>query len=281
MNGEMPGLVVSDVDGTLLDSRERVTPRLRNALIQYTEQGGYFALATGRPPRWIFPVLEQLPHRPVCVCSNGAVLYDSSVDRILSSRTLSPERLSAIAEAARSVVPGGVGTAVERAGTSAFDRSEELFLVSPSYEHAWESTAHGEGEEAEILSEPAIKLLLRNDAYTAQQLYDLVAPVIPAELAHVTFSMDYGLLEVSAPRVTKQAAVAELAGIVGVPADEVVAFGDMPNDIEMLTWAGTGYAMGNAKAEVKAAADAVTTTNDDFGVARIIEAILEGQLPTS
>lgn len=55
------------------------------------------------------------------------------------------------------------------------------------------------------------------------------------------------------------------------PASDVVAFGDMPNDIEMLQWAGLGVAMGNADERVKVAADEITTSNDDFGVARVLE----------
>lgn len=62
-----------------------------------------------------------------------------------------------------------------------------------------------------------------------------------------------------------------VAQFYGVPASDVVAFGDMPNDIEMLQWAGLGVAMGNADERVKVAADEITTSNDDFGVARVLE----------
>lgn len=270
-----PKLIVSDVDGTLIDSRERVSRRLREALATFSAGGGYFALATGRPPRWLFPVLEQLPLRPICVCANGAVLYDSDSDRILTTRALSPSAMLELVGNAREALSahGGVGVAVERAGVSAFDREPELFLVTPEYEHAWVSDEHGMGSEEEVLSQPAIKLLLRNDKLTAQEMYDLVRPAIPADLAHVTFSIGYGLLEVSAPGVTKQTGVADLAAILGIERAEIMAFGDMPNDIEMLSWAGRGYAMGNAREAVKAAADEVTTSNDEFGVARVIEAL--------
>jgi cof-like hydrolase len=90
-------------------------------------------------------------------------------------------------------------------------------------------------------------------------------------LAHITFSTDEGLLEISAPQVTKAAGLMAVAQFYGVPASDVVAFGDMPNDIEMLQWAGLGVAMGNADERVKVAADEITTSNDDFGVARVLE----------
>jgi len=78
-------------------------------------------------------------------------------------------------------------------------------------------------------------------------------------------------LEISAPQVTKAAGLMAVAQFYGVPASDVVAFGDMPNDIEMLQWAGLGVAMGNADERVKVAADEITTSNDDFGVARVLE----------
>ena len=78
-------------------------------------------------------------------------------------------------------------------------------------------------------------------------------------------------MEISAPQVTKAAGLMAVAQFYGVPASDVVAFGDMPNDIEMLQWAGLGVAMGNADERVKVAADEITTSNDDFGVARVLE----------
>ena len=78
-------------------------------------------------------------------------------------------------------------------------------------------------------------------------------------------------MEISAPPVTKAAGLMAVAQFYGVPASDVVAFGDMPNDIEMLQWAGLGVAMGNADERVKVAADEITTCNDDFGVARVLE----------
>src|SRR5699024_11381770 len=71
-----PQMIVSDIDGTLLNSKERVSPRLREAVRRLTASGTIFTLASGRPARWMLPVLEQLPIRPLCICANGAVNYD-------------------------------------------------------------------------------------------------------------------------------------------------------------------------------------------------------------
>ena len=101
----------------------------------------------------------------------------------------------------------------------------------------------------------------------------MVAEVL-AGIAEATHSSSSGMVEVSAAGVTKAAGLAWVADRLGVPAHEVVAFGDMPNDLPMLAWAGWGVAMGNAHPAVLAAADDVTGSNDDDGVAAYLERLL-------
>jgi hydroxymethylpyrimidine pyrophosphatase-like HAD family hydrolase len=83
-------------------------------------------------------------------------------------------------------------------------------------------------------------------------------------------------MEISASGVSKAVALSRLADELGVPADEVVAFGDMPNDVPMLGWAGHAVAVANAHPDVLAAADEITASNDDDGVAQVIERLLPG-----
>ena len=121
-----PRLIISDIDGTLLDRNHRVPRRNREAVARAVAAGSEFALATGRPFRWIMPVLDQLTVRPVCVTSNGAVIYDSAEDRVLSAHELSPEALAEIVEVATKVLEphGGVGFGAERTGGSVMDPVE-------------------------------------------------------------------------------------------------------------------------------------------------------------
>lgn len=268
-----PKLVASDIDGTLLNSQDRVIRRLREVINRLTTTGVHMTLATGRPHRWLKPVLDQLPVRPVCVCANGAVIYDSASDRVIQSRQLDPQVMSEVVELARGALAksGGVGVAVERVGETASDREEDYFAVTPEYFPAWEAEGFSTESEADVIGQPAVKLLLRNVNLGAAEMFELVHPVINETKAHVTFSMSEGLLEVAAPGVTKALGVADLVGMYGVEQSETISFGDMPNDIEMLGWTGIGVAMGNARPEVKAAADHITATNDDGGVADVLE----------
>lgn len=131
-----PALIASDVDGTLIDSAEILSARTRAVITAAVESGSAFVLATGRPPRWITPIVDALGFAPISVCANGSVLYDAENDRIISAATLSPSELAVLAEVAQAAIPG-VGLAVERVGRSAHDAATPQFVSSPGYEHAW------------------------------------------------------------------------------------------------------------------------------------------------
>ena len=265
----LPLLIATDVDGTLLDEAEEITPRTRAAVLAAIDAGTQFVLATGRPPRWIRPVVEALGFAPMAVCANGAVVYDAATDRILSARTLSVDLLAELAEVATRVIPGA-GLAVERVGRSAHDAATPQFLSSPGYEHAWLNPDNTEVSLADVLSAPAVKLLIRKAGARSSDMADALAPHIGIE-GDLTYSTNNGLIEVVPLGVSKATGIEEVARPLGITADDVVAFGDMPNDIPMLSWAGLGVAMGNAHPEAKAAANEVTTSNADDGLARVLE----------
>ncbi|GAB4598004.1 hypothetical protein MOKP4_43220 [Mycobacterium avium subsp. hominissuis] len=102
----LPRLIACDVDGTLFDDDERITPRTRAAVRAAVAGGARFVVATGRPPRWIRPVVDALGFAPIAVCANGAVIYDPANDRVLSARTLDVDTLAELAELATRVIPG-------------------------------------------------------------------------------------------------------------------------------------------------------------------------------
>lgn len=265
----LPLLIATDVDGTLLDEDERVTPRTKAAVLAAIDAGTQFVLATGRPPRWISPVVEELGFAPMAVCANGAVLYDSAADHILWARTLSVDVLRELAEVATRVIPGA-GLAVERVGRSAHDAATPQFLSSPGYEHAWLNPDNTEVSLSDVLDAPAVKLLIRKAGAQSADMAAALAPHVGLQ-GDLTYSTNNGLIEVVPLGISKATGVAEVAAPLGIMAEDVVTFGDMPNDIPMLLWAGLGVAMGNAHPEAKAAADEVTTPNTDDGLARVLE----------
>ncbi len=226
-------------------------------------------LATGRPPRWVAPVVDALGLAPMAVCANGAVIYDPSTDRILSARTLSPELLAELAEMALRVIPGA-GLAVERVGRTAHDAATPQFVSSPGYEHAWLNPDNTEVSVEDLLSAPAVKLLIRKSGARSADMAAALAKHVGLE-GDLTYSTNNGLIEVVPLGISKATGVEEVARPLGITAEDVVAFGDMPNDVPMLRWAGLGVAMGNAHPEAMEAADEVTAPNTDDGLARVLE----------
>lgn len=265
-----PRLVATDVDGTLFDDRDLVTPRTAAVITRLVAAGCGFVVVTGRPPRWIAPVVAGLPEGLVrlCVCANGAVLYDAVEETVLGAHTLPTESIRSLAKEAGALFPG-CAIGVERIGTAQGGGADE-FLTGPGYVHAWGEHDGGAADPDELFARPATKLLIRAPELTSEQMLRSLSPRIDG-LADLTFSHPSGLLEASAPGVTKATGLADVAARSGVDAAETIAFGDMPNDREMLRWAGTGVAMGNAHPDLVAVADEVTASHTADGIADVLE----------
>lgn len=267
---EKPQLIASDVDGTLLSSPTHVSPRTAGVVERAVGDGVPFVLVSGRPPRWIPQVAAQLDLAGYAVCANGAVLYDIGRDRVLDVHGLmEPILLHDVAEALDTAIPGS-RFAAERIGVTAHDPDVRAFVIEDGYHNPW---GDGEGSsvpKAEVLGHAAIKLLVSHPKLTSDTMAEAARAALD-DSVDITFSSPHGLIEVAAKGVSKATGLAEVARRHGVAADGVVAFGDMPNDLHMLRWAGHGVAMANAHPDVRAAADEVTAANTDDGVALVLE----------
>lgn len=257
------------MDGTLFDDDETLSPRTRAAVRAAVAGGAHFILATGRPPRWIRPVVEALGFAPTALCANGAVIYDPATDTVISARTLPVDALARLAEIATRVIPGA-GLAVERIGERAHDTATPQFVSSPGYEHAWLNPDNTEVSIEDLLSTAAIKLLIRKAGAASADMAAALRGHIGTD-GDLTYSTNNGLVEIVPRGISKATGVREVAEPLGISDAQVVAFGDMPNDVPMLLHAGRGVAMGNAHPEALAAADEVTARNTDDGVAQVLE----------
>lgn len=266
---QKPRLVASDVDGTLLDPGGSVTPRTAAAISRVLASGTPFVLVSGRPPRWLGSVTLATGIRGRAVCANGAVLYDIDADHVLRTYPMSPETLRDVARVLDTAAPGSA-IAVERVGESAFGLDGAEFLAESGYRHAWPDDPHLAVSRAELVGKPAVKLLIRNRAMTSTELARAVGALVGDAVA-ITYSTDAGMIELSAPGVTKRTGLAEVAGELGVTGADIVAFGDMPNDVTMLRWVGHGVAMSGGHPDALAAADEVTAGNAEDGVAQVLE----------
>lgn len=259
-------LIATDLDGTLLRSDGTLSLRTVAALRAAAERGIHIAIATARPVRALTPVLEGSVISGWGVCQNGAVVHElQSCERVLAWEMESAVAVRIVSELRR--VMDGVAFAIEM---------DDLFHCEPHFEsrlQALEPPDVRYGDALELISGPLTKLLAHHPSLEPEDLAFAVANVIGDD-GVVTHS-GAGFIEISASGVTKAFGVAALCERLEVDPASVLAFGDMPNDVAMMEWAGHRIAVANAHAAVKACADEVTASNDDDGVAAIIERLLE------
>ena len=256
-----PGLVATDLDGTLVRSDGSVSARTRAAIERVEGTGTPFVMVTGRPPRWMAPVVQATGHRGLAICANGAVVYDLHTERVVQSYLLAAGPAEQVVTALRREVPG-VAFAAED--------GDSVFGHEPAYQPRYDVGAIRVAPVEELYAAGVAKLLVRHEQMTGDELMAAARATL-GDLVETTSSSAEGLVEISAPGISKASGLAILAGQHGVAAADVVAFGDMPNDLPMLAWAGLSVAMGNAHDEVLAVADEVTSTNDQDGVALVLE----------
>ncbi|MBX6381939.1 MAG: HAD family hydrolase [Microbispora sp.] len=259
-----PRLVATDLDGTALRTDGTISPRTAAAFARVEEAGGALVFVTGRPPRWMHPVAGVLRHRGLAICANGALVYDLHTEEIVESRLMDSDVLEECVSRLRRHVPG-LTFSVEY---------EEGFAYEPNYPvGGWDAHWLAFGREVAIsalTSRPGAKLLAQHPSMDPDELHRGVLEIV-GDIVTPTHSSGRALIEMSARGVTKATALAALAEELGIKPAEVIAFGDMPNDLPMLTWAGTSYAVANAHPDVLAAVDHVTAANNDDGVALVLE----------
>ena len=254
--------VATDLDGTIVRSDGNISPRTRDALTQAEQAGALVVLVTGRPPRWLDGVAEATGHHGLAICANGAVVYDLHTEQIVETHPLSVEVARELVTQLRSAIPG-LGFAVETV--------DDGFAHEVAYRPKWTVDTDPVASADELLTQPLVKLLARHRELDSDALLAAARKAVGVEMANLTHSSRDGLLEISAAGVSKATTLASLCEEHGLAASQVIAFGDMPNDLPMLTWAGRAVAVANAHPDVLAVVDEVTSSNDDDGVAVVLE----------
>ena len=303
-------LVASDLDGTLIDPTGAISEFTRSTLRAVEASGVHLVFVTGRPPRWMAPVVAETGHAGVAICANGAVVYDLHTERIESVHALDADTALEAARRLRELMPE-VAFAVER--VDADRRSLVEFGREPHYIPRWPTPDRPPLAPIEelVAGGGIIKLLARVPVTDGQARTDasrsgftgsdsvgrgtigpdptsprtdtppvdaLLTQALAAlnGLATVTHSNPNDtLLEVSAAGITKATALEHLSAQHGVVAAQVVAFGDQLNDLPMLQWAGRAIAVANAHPAVLAAVSEHTESVHDDGVAHALHRILD------
>ena len=183
-------------------------------------------------------MVDALGFAPMAVCANGAVIYDPSSDRILSARTLPVDLLAELAEIATRVIPGP-GSRSNASVAAPTTRPPAVRQLTGLRARLAQPGQH-RGVDVGSAQRPAVKLLIRKaGARSADMAEELVKHI--AVQGDITYSTNNGLIEVNPIGTSKATGVEEVARPLEITAEDVVAFGDMPNDVPMLRWAGLGW----------------------------------------
>jgi hydroxymethylpyrimidine pyrophosphatase-like HAD family hydrolase len=292
-----PRLIATDLDGTLLDREQGLTPRTVAAVRAVVAAGIEFVLVTARPPRTVAQLAEQLGGGIAALCGNGTILAEfgapgvrgpqgapdapgvaggepepdlglgSARGAVTLIRAFEVADAVAVVKQLRAVLPEA-GFALETGFEVYF---ETAFRIGSVTDHRRILTDELTGIAPQMRS--IIKVLARSPERSADEMVAIARAALSVD-AEISHSGGRGLLEIAPAGASKASALAWLCERRGIAAGSVAAFGDMPNDLPMLRWAGVGHAVANAHPEVLAAAHRVVGHHAEDGVALALEAML-------
>jgi Cof subfamily protein (haloacid dehalogenase superfamily) len=277
-----PKLIATDLDGTLLDSAGEVSPRTRAALEASWDAGIPVVGVTGCGPRLLDSVRAALDSRGIAVLAQGGFVVDLDRDEVLRAVGLPGDKAAAVVARIEEVA-GDLIMAVEDAAEQADARSDGRLRVQHGFNWPYPEPAHLLPRHEVLPNGAVLKVFLRSSTLGQDELLALAKQVVDPADAEVTHA-GLGFIEVLPPGITKASGLAIALDRYGVGFGDVLVFGDMPNDLPMITAVaragGRAVAVANAHPAVRAATSHLTSGHDADGVARYLEAVLfDGRNP--
>jgi len=258
-------MIAADMDGTLLDDKKNIPPRTLELVKRAIREGIIFAFSTGRPPQAIFKYRDIVDKNAHIIAYNGAMILDGN-DKIFFEQGLSDK-------AAREVLKY-----VKYYDTTACIWSGNQLYVNKLNKRAAKYKINVMTEpllctdEEALLDAGITKILVFDTPERTIQFQNELRGKLPEDVVFCPSTPEY--LEFFNSKVSKGLAIERIAKEHGIKREEIIAFGDNCNDIEMIEYAGLGVAMENAHEDAKKCADFVTRSNNDEGVAYALEKYL-------
>ena len=263
-------LIISDIDGTILDDQNQVDPKLKDMIPLLSREKIPFVLASARSPLGMEPIARDLGlgDNPLA-CYNGALVIkgDPQAYETIIEHPLDKEEIRTFLELVKTEFPS-VSINLYSGKDWIADRLDKWVQI--------EAAITGEQPTIQDVLMPVLdaqmpvqKLLLIDQAPVIQKLHDYLQTLDFPKTAFYLSKDNY--MEVTAKHVSKEQALYEIAQHYQVPLEQVMTIGDNFNDLPMLRLAGLGVAMDNAPEAVKTKAKAVTKSNNEHGVAEAVE----------
>ncbi len=256
-------LIATDMDGTLLTPENRITRRTMAAISAAREKGAVFTLSTGRPLQGVKKYVDLLGLDCPVITYNGAVVAHSLTGEIIFSQNMETEEARRVYNLAKERNTMFILWSQNRLYASELSEKTEF------YENITSTKATLIENFEQLLADGITKFLWYDDP---DILDKWIEELTQEKLENTTFvkSRAY-FLEFFSNKASKAVAMEKLGEYYGISREEMIAVGDQTNDLPMIEYAGLGVAMGNAVEKVKEAANYITSTNEEDGVAKVIE----------
>ena len=263
-------LIAMDLDGTLNNDQKVITEKTKEALMAAQKAGIRLALASARPSPGLFKerdVLRLQDHQGILMSYNGGRIVDAQTGNVLFETSMD---LAETRQVLRRLEELPV-TPILDDGVQFYVSDKNGYKVD--YECKNNNMVCTEVENlADFLTFAPIKILMSVQPEQLPEIQRTIADMLPETLTVVQTAAFY--LEVIPKVINKGQGIRDICKVLGITPAEVISFGDAANDIPMLREAGMGVAMGNASEAVKAAADMVTLSNNEDGIAAALEKLL-------
>ena len=264
-------LVASDLDGTLFRSDAVLSSRTVDALQAVAAAGIEVVAVTGRSHRSSTERLRPAGCIRWIICSNGATLFDFDAEAVVHDRPLAEGVVAEVLDRVQRAFPS-VGLSWETEG--GVFMSEQWISNRAASDPRYRPRPDRETRELAADAGPILKLMLAHESLTTYDWLEAVRPHLPPGLSVSTSGASF--VEITRGDANKGEALRQLCSDLAIGQHETMAFGDHANDVPMLSWAGTSYAMANADIRVQAVADHTAPHHDQDGVAQVLERLDHG-----
>ena len=263
-------LIAMDLDGTLNNDQKIITEKTKAALMAAQERGIRLALASARPSPGLFKerdILRLQDYNGILMSYNGGRIVDAATGKVLFETNMDLAQTKQVLRRLEALPV----TPILDDGVQFYVADKNGYKVDYECKNN-QMTCTEVGNLAEFLSFAPIKILMSVQPEELPQVQQQIAAFLPEDLTVVQTAAFY--LEVIPKIINKGQGIRDICTVLGIAPAQVISFGDAANDIPMLREAGMGVAMGNAADAVKAAADMVTLSNNDDGIAAALEKLL-------
>ena len=260
-------MIVLDLDGTLTNNKKEITPRTKHALMQAQAAGVHVVLASGRPTYGIVPLAEELKlkgNRGYILAFNGGKIIDCTNNEVLFEQKLDEQLVPILFQEAKKA--GMEILTYQGEGIAATNKDDE-YVQHEAFINKMPVTQYD--DFLNQLVYPINKCLIVGNPTPLHELEIRLAKELEGKM-DVYRSADF-FLECVPLGIDKARSLDRLISSLGISRKEVIACGDGYNDLSMIRFAGLGVAMANAAKDIQSEADFVTLSNEEDGVAHVIE----------